>query len=172
MRRSVDIEFAEFVSARLAALHRYAFVLTGSPHDAEDLVQEALVRTGAAWRRVINKDDPEGYVRRTMVHLACNRWRRSKREWLGGAQPDQSAPDVGLAEAESAHSLVALLGRLPPRQQVVLVLRYEQDLSEQQIAGLMGCSTGTVKSQASKALAALRRQIGEDRVKEAVDGQP
>lgn len=164
--------FADFVSSRLPALYRYGYVLTGDQHDAEELVQEALTRTGASWHRVRNQHDPEGYVRQTMVRLMCNRWRRPIRERLVARPPEVAVLDRGLELVESRQSLEELLDALPARQRAVLVLRYVEDLSEQQIADVMQCSPGTVKSQASKALAALRRATDEDKQREGADGRP
>lgn len=169
--RSENVRFTEFVASRLPALYRYAFVLTGNADDAEDLVQEALTRTGAAWHRVVRKDDPEGYVKRAMARLAYNQWRRPRREWLTRTVPERLVLDPGLARVDDADSLTTLLARLPPRQRAVLVLRYVQGLSEQEIADHLGCSTGTVKSQASKALATLRRHLGDEQLREATDGR-
>lgn len=148
--------FADFVESRLGSLYRYAVVLCGNPHDAEELVQEALTRTGAAWSRVRDKQDPEGYVRRVMVRLMCNRWRRPRREWLTREPPERSAADGGLRQVEDESSFVSLLARLPARQRGVLVLRYVEDLTEREIAEVMGCTPGTVKSQTHKAMGALR----------------
>jgi RNA polymerase sigma-70 factor (sigma-E family) len=159
--------FAGFVAARLGPLHRYAYVLTGDPHEAEDLVQEALARTGAAWSRVRNRDNPETYVRTVMVRLMCNRWRRPRRERLTARPPETARPDPALGRVDDDAAVEALLRDLPPRQRAVLVLRYVDGLTEAEIADTLGCARGTVKSQAAKALASLRRTA---RAREAVDG--
>lgn len=149
-------QFDEFVALRLTPLYRYALVLTGNPHDAEDLVQEALTRTGLAWRRVRRKDDPEGYVRTTMARIMANRWRRPRRERLTAEPPDVPVEDHRLDRTTSEESFDAALAGLPRRMRAVLVLRYAEQLSEEEIAQVLGCSRGTVKSQASRALARLR----------------
>jgi RNA polymerase sigma-70 factor (sigma-E family) len=149
-------QFDGFVAHRLPALYRYAYVLTGNRHDAEDLVQEALTRTGVAWGRVKRKDDPEGYVRTTMARIMANRWRRPRREHLVADTPDQAVEDPSLARIPDADRLDAALATLPPRMRAVLVLRYVEQLSEEETARVLGCSKGTVKSQASRALAKLR----------------
>lgn len=164
--------FGTFVASRLTALHRYAFVLTGHAQDAEDLVQEALTRTGLAWPRLRNRDNPEAYVRQVMVRLMYNRWRRPMREHLVGVVPDDSQPDRALARVEDDAALDALLDGLPPRQRAVLVLRYVDGLSEAEIALRLGCAAGTVKSQASKALTTLRRQTTMTTDGEPVDERP
>jgi len=148
--------FEEFVEHRLGALYRYAWVLTGNRHDAEDLVQEALTRTGASWWRVRRKDDPEGYVRTAMVRIMSNRWRRSGREELTPDPPDLGAPDPGFERVTADAGLSATLAGLPPRMRVVLALRYVEQLEDNEIASMLGCSPGTVRSQASRALAKLR----------------
>jgi RNA polymerase sigma-70 factor (sigma-E family) len=160
--------FEAFVAARLSALHRYAFVLTGDAHDAEDLVQEALARTGAGWSRVRNRDQPEAYVRTVMVRVMCNRWRRPRRERLTAEPPETGRLDPALSRVDDDAAVEALLRGLPPRQRAVLVLRYVEGLSEAEIADTLGCAPGTVKSQAAKALASLRRRTVQER--EAVDG--
>ncbi|MEW9554566.1 SigE family RNA polymerase sigma factor [Nonomuraea sp. NPDC050783] len=144
-------DFDEFVRARGDALLRYGYVLSGDSEDAADLVQEALARLGDAWTRVRNKDDPEGYVRTTMVRLHIRSWRRRRRESLVADVPDRGADDrYGDAD------LWAELQRLPRRQRAVLVLRYYEDLPDQEIADILGVSRGTVRSQAARALDKLR----------------
>lgn len=162
-----DDTFAGFVAARLGPLHRYAFVLTGDAHEAEDLVQEALARTGAAWTRVRNREHPDAYVRTVMVRLMCNRWRRPRRERLTAQPPETARPDPALGKVDDDAAVEALLRGLPPRQRAVLVLRYVDGLTEAEIAEAMGCAPGTVKSQAAKALASLRRSVP---LREVVDG--
>lgn len=149
-------QFDDFVAHRLPALYRYAYVLTGNQHDAEDLVQEALTRTGVAWSRVKRKDDPEGYVRTTMARIMANRWRRPRREHLVAETPDRPVTDGALDRVADADHLGTALAALPPRMRAVLVLRYVEQLTEEETARALGCSKGTVKSQASRALARLR----------------
>src|SRR5688572_959755 len=110
------MEFEEFVRSRSAALMRYAFVLTGNPHDASDLTQEALARLGAAWNRVERKADPEGYVRVTMARLHVSRWRHTRRERLVGSPPERAAYDADLARIDANVGLWEALGMLPRRQ--------------------------------------------------------
>ncbi|MEV0234713.1 SigE family RNA polymerase sigma factor [Nonomuraea sp. NPDC050786] len=144
-------DFDEFVRARGDALLRYGYVLSGDSEDAADLVQEALARLGDAWSRVRNKDDPEGYVRTTMVRLHIKSWRRRRRENLVADVPEHGEPDrYGDADLWSE------LQELPRKQRAVLVLRYYEDLSDQEIADVLGISRGTVRSQAARALDKLR----------------
>jgi RNA polymerase sigma-70 factor (sigma-E family) len=154
--KDADKAFEEFVRARSHALVRYGYVLTGNPHDAADLAQEALARLGAAWSRVRRKDDPEGFVRRTMARLHINRGRRLRRERLVGDLPDPGYADPALDRAEGDAGLWRALDELPRRQRAVLVLRYYEDYSDEEIAALLGISRGTVRSQASRALDKLR----------------
>lgn len=153
-------EFDEFVRVRGAALYRYAFVLTGNADDAADLVQEALARLGDAWHRVKRKDDPEGYVRTCMVRLHISWWRRRRREHLAASVPDEGYTDAGVDRVDADTGLWRELAALPARQRAVLVLRYYEDLSDDEIAKVLGISTGTVRSQASRALEKLRIRRG------------
>jgi RNA polymerase sigma-70 factor (sigma-E family) len=145
--------FDAFVRARLPALLRFAYALTGDPHTAADLVQDALERTGMRWSKVERQGDAEGYVRRAILNGRVSRWRKHRRETLVDCVPERmTAYEVPRRDEQ----LWQLLATLPPRQRAVLVLRYYEDMSEVQIAATLGCSPGTVKSQSSKALAKLR----------------
>ncbi|RDI34892.1 SigE family RNA polymerase sigma factor [Lentzea flaviverrucosa] len=146
--------FEEFVAVASPRLLRTAFLLTRDIGHAEDLLQTALAKAWRAWNRV--DGDPEPYVRRIIVTSHATWWRR---RWRGeeptGELPERpgESPQEAVGEREW---LWQALGRLPRRQRAVLVLRFYEDLTEAQVAGLLGCSVGTVKSQASKALAKLR----------------
>lgn len=147
------VEFTDFVAARGSALYRYGYVLTGNAEDAADLTQEALMRLGDAWPRIRKRDDPEGYVRTTMARLHISVWRRLRRERLVEAVPEATYTDDRL---DGDIGLWNELKGLPPKQRAVLVLRYYEDLSDQEIAELLGISRGTVRSQAARALDKLR----------------
>lgn len=147
------MEFTDFVAARGRALYRYGYVLTGNAEDAADLTQEALMRLGDAWPRVRRREDPEGYVRTTMARLHISVWRRLHRERLVATVPEAAYTDDRLGDDVD---LWNELKRLPPKQRAVLVLRYYEDLSDQEIADLLGVSRGTVRSQAARALDKLR----------------
>jgi RNA polymerase sigma-70 factor (sigma-E family) len=154
MRADERDEFDAFVRARLPDLLRFGQALTGSQHAAADLVQDALERTLLAWSRVESRHEPEGYVRRIMVNRNISIWRKLRRETLVG--------DIRGAGVEDQHrddELWAALMALPARQRTVIVLRYYEDRSEAEVAELMACSPGTVKSQTSKALAKLRTAL-------------
>lgn len=144
--------FDTFARARMAALLRFGNVLTGNREEAADLVQEALARTANAWPRLINREDPEGYVRRVMVNRQTTVWKRRRREVLVPEPADRASQSSEPQDLD----LWRALATLPRRQRAVLVLRYYEDLTEAQTAAVLGCSVGTVKSQTFKALAKLR----------------
>ena len=157
MTEDRDAEFAEFVAARLPALTRLAYLLTAHPADAEDLVQSALAKTYTGWSRVRHVDDPDGYVRAIVVNTNRSRVRRRRvREALMPFVPDRAGASVGHLAVEDRAGLAEALATLPPRQRAAVVLRYCEDLSETTVAQVLGCSVGTVKSQAARGLAKLR----------------
>lgn len=160
------VSFEAFVEARLPALLRFAHAVCGDPHTAGDLVQDALERTGVRWNRIERTGDPEAYIRRAIVNGRTSRWRKHRRESLVDIVPEPATPT---ASARHDDLMWQLLATLPRRQRAVLVLRYYEDLSEEQIAATLGCAPGTVKSQASKALAKLRAALaGDDELREAM----
>ncbi|MEU1684149.1 SigE family RNA polymerase sigma factor [Micromonospora sp. NPDC005707] len=142
------------VAERGGALLATAVLLTGSRVAGEDLVQAALERLMRNWHRV--HGDREGYLRRTLYHLAVDRWRLRRRrpEVLAEVEPP-GQPD-GTDALHLRQALVQALGLLPPRQRAVLVLRFWEQCSEAEAAELLGCSVGTVKSTTSRGLARLR----------------
>jgi RNA polymerase sigma-70 factor (sigma-E family) len=157
-----EAAFEAFVLTRQASLLRLAFLLCGDLHHAEDLVQGTLERAYQHWRRVAAAGNPEAYVRRILVNTVTD-WRRSRRyvvEQSLDAALALPSPGEGSAERLESHDVVvrALRG-LPARMRAVLVLRYFQDLSETETASVLGCSVGTVKSQASRGLARLREAM-------------
>jgi RNA polymerase sigma-70 factor (sigma-E family) len=159
MRDSDEPAFVEFVATRSTALLRFACLLTGNVADAEDLLQTALVRLAGRWSTEIR--DPNAYVKRSLVNLASSRWRsRRRREHLESLERPRSVPDHAAAQAES-DALVRALRQLPARQRLIVVLRYVEGLSEREAAQLADCSVGTVKSQASRGLAALRTLLAD-----------
>ena len=145
--------FDGFVAARSRSLLRTAYLLTHDHALAEDLVQTALAKAWFSWRRI--QGEPEPYVRRILVNTYASWWRR---RW-NGEQPTETLPERAAPDAVGGADptdLWAAMDRLPRRMRAVVVLRYFEDLTEAQTADLLGCSVGTVKSQASKALAKLR----------------
>ncbi|MFJ2863002.1 SigE family RNA polymerase sigma factor [Kitasatospora sp. NPDC087314] len=149
-----DEEFRAFTGSAWTRLLRTAYLLAGDRHSAEDLVQQALERAYVAWGRVRAADDPHAYVRRILINEHARRFRRRASEELVTAVPDRAAP-AG-PDPDDRAALLAALGTLPPRQRQAVVLRYWEDLTETQTASAMGCSVGTVKSQAARGLAKLR----------------
>jgi RNA polymerase sigma-70 factor (sigma-E family) len=144
----------ELLTAKGVHLRRTATLLAGSPEEGEDLLQAALERAFRRWRSV---GDPEGYLRRTMYNLAADGWRRrqawrAKLPLLG--QPAATRDEMVVVDDRDR--LVRMLRTLPPRQRTAVVLRYWEDLSEDDAARAMGCSPGTVKAAASRGLARLR----------------
>lgn len=163
MNRADEADFRAFVAARSTSLVWFAHVLTGDRHTAEDVVQTALSRTFAGWGRVKRKDNPEGYVRRAIVNTHLNGLRRRPwREQPHGEVPETATDRRPESDLDEREAMWHALASLPPRQRAVLVLRYYEDLTEADIAEVLGCSRGTVKSQASKALASLRRVLEKE----------
>jgi RNA polymerase sigma-70 factor (sigma-E family) len=150
------LTYEKFVTDRAPTLLSYGYVLTGNAHDAADLMQEGLTRLRAAWPRVVRKDDPESYTRTIMARHHISTWRRRRREHLVGEVPERGYVERGLVQVERDPRLWRSLAALPRRQRAVLVLRYYEDLSDEQIAKMLDISRGTVRSQAARALDKLR----------------
>lgn len=151
-------DFDDFVRSRAPALLRSAYLLTGDQHLAEDLVQAALARTHRAWQRVYHTGNAEAYTRRAIYHLQVSWWRRRRvAEVLPGDLSDLARTGVDHAATTVLRlTLRAALLRLTPKQRAVLVLRFFEDRTEAEVAGLLGVTVGTVKSQTARALARLR----------------
>jgi RNA polymerase sigma-70 factor (sigma-E family) len=152
-----DSDFDEFVMARGAALLRSGYLLTGDRQLAEDLVQSSLAKTYRHWPRV-RKGSPEAYVRQVMVRENISWWRRRR----VSESPVEQVPDAAGVAREDIDLRLALDGalqQLTPHQRAVVVLRFYDDLTERQTADALGCSVGTVKSQAHRALARLREIV-------------
>jgi RNA polymerase sigma-70 factor (sigma-E family) len=154
-------DFEAFVRARSAALLGYGYLLAGNPHDAADLTQEALARLSQSWDRLHGKDNPEAYVRTTMARLHISWWRRRRREHSVGVLPEQGYSDERLARADGDIGLWQAVVALPRRQRVVLVLRYYEQYTDEEIADLLGISRGTVRSQAARGLDKLRKTTAD-----------
>jgi RNA polymerase sigma-70 factor (sigma-E family) len=154
-----DEEFTQYVSARLGALRRLAFLLRQDWHRADDLLQAAITRLYVAWGRASALDHTDAYARTILVREFLGEERSSwaNRVSLHPAAPDQ--PGVAL-DSDVVLDVRAALAGLPPRQRATLVLRFYCDLSVDQTADLLGCSAGTVKSQTAKGLAVLRGRLG------------
>ncbi|MFC6042836.1 SigE family RNA polymerase sigma factor [Nocardioides hankookensis] len=146
--------FDDFVAARGDALWRSAWLLTGDAHLAEDLVQTALAKSYGRWDRIADAGGFEAYVRRALFTTYVSWWRRrwnGERATADLPETPTTAPDLALRR-----DLLAALTTLSRGQRAVVVLRYVEDLTERETAAVLGCSVGTVKSQAARAIAALR----------------
>lgn len=155
--------FEEFAAARLAALLRYAVLLSGDREEARDIVQEVLTRALVKWDRIGSVRDPYGYVRRMVTNEFLS-LRRRRRVWtvpLGEETVSGASAPRAPERPEVDEELWRLLMRLPRRQRAVIVLRYYESLSDLEIAEVLGCRTGTVRSNASRALAALRIELDD-----------
>ncbi len=147
--------FEEFVASRGRDLWRTAWLLTGDAHKAEDLVQTTLAKCWRRWSSIVRDGTPEAYVRRAMVNTYTDWWRR---KW-NGERPTEVLPETAMhidASIDERQDTLAALAALPRGQRAVLVLRFYEDLTEAQTAEALDISVGTVKSQTSRALRALR----------------
>lgn len=152
------MEFRDWAAGARPRLRRTAFLLCADWHLAEDLAQETLLRMYAVWRRVTRSGNPDGYARKVLVNLYRATLRRpSRREHLTEAVPDQATIQVGFHEDREA--LLSALADLGGSQRAIVVLRYWEDMSVTDVAELLKLSPGTVKSQASRALATLRERL-------------
>ena len=158
MDHTAEREYREFVASRHAALFRVAMLLTGHREDAEDLLQTALTKLALHWTRVARLASADAYVRKILYHQQVSRWRsrRHRREHVTADPPDTGA--VGDLAHDSALrvTLATVLGQLTRRQRAVIVLRYYEDLPEAEVAQILDCSVGTVRSQTHRSLARLR----------------
>ena len=154
-----DEEFAAYMQARQPSLLRTAYLLTGNRHDAEDLVQSAFAKLYLSWDKVRDHGSIDGYVRRILINENNSLWRRGwkKREYATGDLPDDDHVTDEYDEGQRA-AVWAVVQTLPRKARAVVVLRYYEQLSEAETADALGISVGTVKSQASRALATLRER--------------
>jgi RNA polymerase sigma-70 factor (sigma-E family) len=159
----VDSSFDDFVEARSTALLRTAYLLTGDRGHAEDLLQSALLRLARHWTRA--RDAPDAYARRVLVNLSHDRVRtlfRRPREMPLPAEGDVlTGRDPGFDQVADRWVVMRALAGLPPRQRQVIVLRFFEDQSVEQAADLLGVTTGTIKSNTSRALTRLRELLGD-----------
>ncbi len=151
-----DPGFRDYVTARSRSLLRTAYLLTGNRADAEDLVQSALAKTYLAWDRIEDRGALDGYVRRAMVNTHISWWRRRRLE----EYPTDEVPDQAVADHSGTSDLQDTLrravDRLPQRMRAAVMLRYFEDMTEAEVADVLGVSLGTVKSTVSRAVAKLR----------------
>jgi RNA polymerase sigma-70 factor (sigma-E family) len=158
-RSTRDVEFESWLAAREPALQRTAHLLTGDVHAAQDLVQITLAKLYLAWDRIQDRGHVDAYARKILVNEHRTAWRRPvrRREQVTADLPDRTAPEQGYDGQREA--VWAFVASLPPRQRAVIVLRFYEQRTEPEIAALLGISLGTVKSQSSRALAALRAHL-------------
>ena len=160
LRSTRDVEFEAWLLAREPALQRTAHLLTGDVHSAQDLVQETLAKLYLSWDRIRDPGSVDAYARRILVNEHRTAWRRPvrRREQVTDEVPD--VPATGVPEYDGRREAVwSFVCSLPPKQRAVVVLRFYEQLTEVEIADLMGISEGTVKSQSSRALASLRAAL-------------
>jgi len=150
-----DVAFAEYFAARSGAMRGTAFLLCGDWHRAEDLVQTAFTKLYTHWNRVTRHESLDPYVRQVLIRTFIDDGRRG---WWRRERPQETSIEREAAQASADDRLVLLqaLAGVPPRQRAVLVLRYWEDMSVEETAVALGCSTGTVKSQAARGLDTLR----------------
>lgn len=159
-----DAAFRDYVLARGTALLRIGIMLTGNQADAEDLVQAALASTYLAWDKINDRAALDAYVRRAMVNTHISWWRRRKLD----EYPTDELPELAVADhardSDLAEVVRRALDRLPERMRAAVMLRYFEDMTEPEIAALLGVSLGTVKSTVSRAVAKLRvdTELGQD----------
>jgi RNA polymerase sigma-70 factor (sigma-E family) len=167
MRADLEESFAAFVRTRGGHHLRVATLLTGSMAEAEDLVQTSLVRLYRAWPRLdVATTPPDAYLRTIIVNTRRSWWRaRWRQESPTDTVPDRPDPAAGGGDpavgSTVGSSVRAALARLPRQQRAVLVLRYLEDLPEAEVAALLGCSVGSVKTHAYRGLRALRGSLGD-----------
>jgi RNA polymerase sigma-70 factor (sigma-E family) len=158
---SDELDFEEYVTARGAALVRLARGLLRDPQHAEDVVQDVLVRAHQRWPAIRRTSNPDGYVYRMIVNASTSFWRRAARRELAVETERLPAAEVadGTDQRGDRELLLTLLRRLPAKQRAVLVLRHYEGLADAEIAELLGTSTVTVRSNAHRGLAAMRRMM-------------
>ena len=154
-----DDGFAELFAARAAAVRRTAYLLCGDWHHAEDLAQTAFAKVYVAWARIRDHGAAEAYLRKTLLRAYLDDAKRGHRR-------ERSTPEVPdvisiVDDSDDRLTLLRALAAVPPRQRACVVLRFYDDLSTEETAELLGCSAGTVKSNTSRGLDALRRILGD-----------
>jgi RNA polymerase sigma-70 factor (sigma-E family) len=158
-----DAEFTAYLQARQGRLLRTAYLLTGDQHQAEDLLQTSLAKLYLAWDRVQDRESVDAYVRRIMVNEHNSLWRRPwrRRERSTDVVPEVATEPPAYDDGSGA-ALWAAVQTLPRKARAVLVLRYYEELTEPEVAEVLGIAVGTVKSQTSRALAMLRTRTPDE----------
>ncbi len=156
-----DLSFDAWASARVAGLLRFAYLVTGSQHAAEDAVQEALTSACAKWSRVSRTRDPEAYVRRMIANAHVSGWRRTRRESPVAEVRDTTYGDPS-ARVDTGDAVWRVCQALPRQQRAAVVLRFYEDLDYPEIAEVLGLAEPTVRSHVHRALAALRTELSQE----------
>lgn len=156
-----QVDYVTYVEGRLTWLRRLAYLLCRDWHEADDLVQAALTRLYLYWPRAARMDNIDAYVRTILVRTFLGERRSAwfRRVLLRPGPAENTAAGAASVDLDVALDLREALAAIPPRQRATLVLRFYCDLDVEQAATVLGCSAGTVKSQTSKGLAALRRML-------------
>jgi len=157
-----DLSFDDWVDARVPALLRFAYLVTGSQHAAEDAVQSALTRACEKWARVRRTTDPDAYVRRMVVNAHISAWRRSGRRELPVAEVRDTEVVDHATGVATGDAVWRVCGTLPPQQRAAVVLRYYEDLEYAEIAEILGVTQATVRSHVHRALVAMRAELQEE----------
>ena len=166
--RAASREFERFAAEASESLLRTSFLMTGNAKDAEDLVQETLLRVARRWNRVRSMDHPAAYARRILINLVLHdaarraRQRTELQPHQGAVEPADDSAARALREVDDQAEFRWALARLPARQRAVLVLRYWSDLPVAEVADILGCTEGTVTSTASRAAARLAEILAHD----------
>ncbi|AGZ45802.1 SigE family RNA polymerase sigma factor [Actinoplanes friuliensis] len=162
MANGSDAEYTAYVHGRATALRRTAYLLCGDEHQADDLVQETITKLYARWPKISRQaENLDSYVHTILVRIFLDEKRRGWWKVRLGIPPDRPAPVVPAHDVEERAVLRTALSQVPPRQQAVLVLRFLCDQPIADVARVLGCSEGTVKSQTAHGLTALRRILGD-----------
>ena len=163
MRTEAEQQYGDYVAVRAPRLVRFAFLLCGDWHRAEDVVQSAFVKLYLAWPRLGRLDAVDPYMRRIIVRVVVDHGRlaRFRRELVHERPPEPPPVGDGSDAVDDRMALMSALAALPARQRAAIVLRYWEDQSVEQTAEALGCSTGNVKSQTSRGLQTLRRLLSD-----------
>ncbi len=138
---------------------RVAYLLTGDGHTAQDLVQSVLAKALLRWNRILESDDVDSYLRRAIVNERTSRWRGYGRREVATGVPPELADEGAFARLDDRAALLGVLKGLPRKQRAAVVLRYFEDLPDEQIAVILGCSVGTVRSQVARGLDKVRAAV-------------
>ena len=160
--RAAHDDYRDFVTQHARGLGRLAYLLLGDQHAAEDLTAEVFLAAWRQWDQVSRADRPVAYVRRVMVNQAAAHYQRKARERQGLERLQDGLVDsTHDRDSAAVVDVQSALLRLPPRRRACLVLRFAFDLTEREVAAILGVSVGTVKSQTFKAAAQFRHEIGD-----------